>query len=743
MAFHELEGSEGCYIQDFRKTLQVHEVSCCIQYSALPIRDIGGFNKNRLLGSSNVDATQAHNTLAALTAISKETCGLLGVRQIAFDKFSFRLIQSGPSTPIPDDGIESFIVLSYTWHSSAWKPHSSIVPPSQDSNGPLTPAMWSAFLAQAQDDECFWVDQLCINQFSESEKTTAVASMDLIYQSARKVVIALEDVAISSADSDLLVIYVNGECSWNQTSENDRTKLALAFKKIVAARWFNRAWCLHEFLVSRRHVFLVPIWQLDDANPRKGLSAKIIRIAGSFLVEMYYLFIKQDIKDKDAGTESLLHSGYLTGMEIDNIRRFFKHLANVGLQEVFGSRERPNDGSYMFMFHEVFSHNAVLDADKFSIILNIMRSGLYLKSSVTLDKDDCLWLITLIALAAGDATALTTTGPRPIGDKERYGKNRHWIRSPSGADQARRTGAITVPRTTIDVKVVEDGLELEILFFGANAILTSPSHHYLSIARWLIDHRSLCKVALDENGDMRIDMEADESIYARLRISYIQTLACALACGKEWMVGYYAKSYCSLPIGMEFHWSPKALETFTGAIDWALSTVIDGDIDPDLRDEWQDAGTLMWADDISETQKEDTSPDSPDRSPDQLDEEAQVWYSYLLDLTEILVSFGLATTAATENPETEQDPWNVQICTISGDSKFLVCVPTNSMEERLHLGVPKALRDDAYSWMSRVWLLQEHASSSQCRRFSLRGKSRLAGNSALPIIPGTRVTIVA
>ena len=112
---------------------------------------------------------------------------------------------------------------------------------------------------------------------------------------------------------------------------------------------------------------------------------------------------------------------------------------------------------------------------------------------------------------------------------------------------------------------------------------------------------------------------------------------------------------------MEFQWSPKALETFTGAIDWALSNVIDQDIDPDLRDEWQDAGTLMWADDISETQKEVTGRDSPDTSPDQLDEEAQIWYSYLLDLTEILVSFGLVTTAAIENPETEQDPWNVQI----------------------------------------------------------------------------------
>lgn len=729
-------------MRDFRKTLRVHDVSCCSQYSVLPIRDVGGPTKSRLLGGSNTYATEAHNILATLKVVDKETCALLGVRQNAFDLFSFRLLQSEQSTHMPDDKIQGFIVLSYTWHSPAWKPHSSILPRSQDANDPLTPAMWSAFLAQLLDHECFWVDQLCINQCSESEKTAAVAHMDLIYQSARKVVIALEDVAVSSTDADLMFMYANVEGSWSQTSENDRRKLALAFKKIVAARWFGRAWCLHEFLVSRCHVFLVPIWQIEDANSGRDLSTKILRINGAFLARMYRVFIEQDIEDQNSGRESLLNSRNVTGIEIDKIRRFFNRLTNLELQEVFGSREKSHeDGSFMFMFYEVFSHNAVFDADKVSIILNIMRSGLYLKPSTALDKDGCLWLITLTALAAGDTTALTTNGSRPVGDKERSGGNRHWIRIPSCEDQARRRSAITIPRTTIGVKVVEDGLELEILFLGASTILTAPSQHYLSIARWLIDHRALCEMSLDEQ-EMRIDTETNELIYIRLRISYIQALACALACGKEWMLAYYLNSYGNIPIGMELQWSPIALEMFTRAIDWALSTVIEQDMDSDLRDEWQDAGTLMWADDVSETQEEDTSPCSAVVSTVQLNEGAQHW-TKLLDLTETLINFGLAISPASENPETEQDPWNVQICTTSGGSKFLVYAPTSSIEDRLHLGVPKALQNDDYNWMSRVWLLQEHETSSQCRRFSLRGKSRLAGNSSLPEVPGIRVTITA
>lgn len=740
MSLHELEGSEGVYVRDFKITLQVHDISCRSQYSVLPIREIGGPTKSSLLGNSNTYATEAYNILAALEAINRETCALLGVRQTVFDKFSFRLLQSEQSTNIPDDGIESFIVLSYTWHLPAWKPHSSIVPLSQNeiANGPLTSAMWSAFLAQLQDHECFWVDQLCINQSSESEKTTAVANMDLIYRSARKVVIALEDVAISSTDADLMLMYANAEGSWSQTSENERRRLALAFKKIVAARWFDRAWCLHEFLVSRRHVFLVPIWQIDDGNSRGDLQTKILRIDGPFLAQMFSVFVNQDIEDQNSGGESLLTSRHLTGNEIDKIRRFFNRLRNLGLQEVFGSREKPDeDGSFMHMFHEVFSHNALFNVDKVSIILNIMRTGLYLKSSTALDKDDCLWLITLIALAAGDATALTSNGPRPIGDKERFGKDGHWIRIPSTEDQLRRRSAITIPRTKMDVKVVEDGLELEILFLGVGANLTAPSQNHLSVARWLIDHRALCEMSLDEP-EMTLDTETDESIYARSRISYIQALACALACGKEWMLAYYLNSYSFLPVGMELQWDPILLERFTQAVDWALSTVIEQDIDPDLREEWQDAGTLMWADDVSETQKEDTSPDSAV----QFNQGAQVWKN-LLDLTEPLVTIGLAIFPAPENLETEQDPWNVQICTLSGDSKFLVYAPTSSMEERLHLGIPKGLQDDAYSWMARVWLLQEPETSSQDRRFSLLGKSRLAGNSSLPELSGMRVTIAA
>lgn len=139
-----------------------------------------------------------------------------------------------------------------------------------------------------------------------------------------------------------------------------------------------------------------------------------MRIDGPFLGHMYSMFIEQDTKHQNTAQESLLSNGRFTGIEIDKIRRFFSRLRAQELREVFGPKKTPEDGSFMHIFHEVFSHDALYNADKVSIILNVMRSGLYLKTPTLTIEDECLWLITLVAMAAGDTTALTTNAPRSI-----------------------------------------------------------------------------------------------------------------------------------------------------------------------------------------------------------------------------------------------------------------------------------------------------------------------------------------
>lgn len=184
-----------------------------------------------------------------------------------------------------------------------------------------------------------------------------------------------------------------------------------------------------------------------------------------------------------------------------------------------------------------------------------------------------------------------------------------------------------------------------------------------------------------------------------------------------------------------------ARENFVQAIDWGLATVIEQDIGADLREAWQDGGTIMWADSVTQTQDE-MSTDLADKSYIELNQEEQAWYNMLLDFTETLVNFGLAISPESGS-EAAQEEWSVQMYNISEVSNFLVYAPAAGTQEQLHLGIPMALRDDAYGWMSRLWLLREEKSITPLlHRYSLSRKSRLAGISSLPQVPGTRVTIV-
>ncbi|KAK0507546.1 hypothetical protein JMJ35_010069 [Cladonia borealis] len=744
MSVQEQEGHKGVYVLALENALQVHEVPRFTKHPALPARVMGQIAKERLLKISDTYISEAHRIFDTLTVIDEEACAHVGVKNTAVSDFAFRLLQSDEDTVhMPDVEINSFLALSYTWHSPAWRPHPSIATPSQVADGPLTPAMWAALLAQVGDQEAFWIDQLCINQSSESEKIAAIASMDLVYQCARKVVIALEDIALSSVEVNSMFLYAKSDMSRNQISEDDRDRLASAFVKIVAARWFDRAWCLHEFLVGRRHVFLIPVCQQDNSMTFTGSTARILRVDGPFLVQMYHIFLEQDTKHQNAGLDSLLYSGHFTGIALDNIRRFFLRLRAVQFDEVFGTEGSMEDGSYMHMFYEVFSHSATYKADKISIILNTMRSGLYLKDPTIISDEQCVWLVSLIAMAAGDVTVLTTNGPRSIDGGEQSVKNKKWIRVPSSEDQTRPPGVHSIPRTNIDAKIVADGLELDVLFLATHRALTAPSQNYLSIARWLIDHRSLSVMFIDEP-EMRIDTEADDNIYAKIRICYIQALACAFACGKEWMLAYYARSHVSLPAGTEVQWDPLPRNKFGQAIDWGLATIIEQDIGSDLNETWQDGGTLMWADDITETQDEDLDADAANQLSIKLSSEEQVWYRLLLEFTERVVNVGLAISPDPDDSTVIQEVWNVQICNLPGVSEFLIYAPiTDRQDDFLHLCLPNALWDDVYSWTTRLWLLEEDKNSTLPQRYNLRGKSRLVGITPLLGAPSKRVTIVS
>ena len=53
--------------------------------------------------------------------------------------------------------------------------------------------------------EGVWIDQCCIRQNDDFEKGLAIGCMDLIYKSARRVVVALEDINGISDEQEILL----------------------------------------------------------------------------------------------------------------------------------------------------------------------------------------------------------------------------------------------------------------------------------------------------------------------------------------------------------------------------------------------------------------------------------------------------------------------------------------------------------------------------------------------------------
>ncbi|KAL8350354.1 hypothetical protein RB598_005596 [Gaeumannomyces tritici] len=102
-------------------------------------------------------------------------------------------------TPV-DNPIEPYIALSYTWGTTTTgAPPTDGVITSDDDELSVTPNLY-AFLNKAVrssdhplGERFFWIDQLCINQADDDEKSAQVAMMGAVYQSADEVVVWLGD----------------------------------------------------------------------------------------------------------------------------------------------------------------------------------------------------------------------------------------------------------------------------------------------------------------------------------------------------------------------------------------------------------------------------------------------------------------------------------------------------------------------------------------------------------------------
>ena len=374
---------------------------------------------------------------------------------------------------------------------------------------PISSQMVYALLKQRVTScEGVWIDQCCIDQADESEKSLAIGSMDLVYKSARKVVVVLEEVWISEQDEimlqDLFTKHEND--SWTPQSRN-LTPLSLLLFRILSARWFRRAWCSHELQLGTDFVFLLPA------------SNGVVELTLDSLEVLYFETVDHVLQNDDLinmMAESFLSYDFLT--------------------RAMDSRNEHVGKSLMPAFSDIDLLECSVPTDKVSIAINTANLQLYFTGR---DKssDECRWLLALIALSAGDASALCGVEDLLKVNGGAGVPSYSWLHwSNDGEDTMIFTGP-TKLREPSCIKVMDQyKITLDLLYFIGSDVMKPSDISCRCAAAFLT-----CLTQQLWNKDL-----LDQPVCLQYNISLIdrwreicfamEILACSLDCGINWMM---------------------------------------------------------------------------------------------------------------------------------------------------------------------------------------------------------------
>ena len=704
------------------------------------------------------------------------------------DSFKMRLLKDGGHDSRLDrnktyntNDASSYIALSYCWHYSTWTPNPDLIRSSTVSSCtkpftkpflPITAPMWQAFLAERQNPaEALWVDQGCIHQANNHAKMDAVNSMDVVFGGARKVVIALEDVLLTPQDAEALLQYYHAIHSisgrqrllvwtdWLQFLDR-KEELAVACLKIFRARWFRRAWCSHEFLTARSHVFLAPVMTAPSAHVKPRDSATILKFNADFLLALLLArtdwIVSQD--RSELANAIFRHETALTHSNTSPTRAMNSFLSQnaimvgftQGLIEALLKYETSESRKpYLGTLGDVLSLESSSAVDKLAITLNVLKTGLSYQGPSDLSETDVSVIATLIAFAADDASALASSGSllkakdlnitkynstEPVRSRHRdsaspqpqrtSGETKNpigWATLPQ-VDTYSRLGHERV-ETPVNAAMTQGGLQLALSFVARSNSVRAPDEKFLAFARTLLSWyqgqaghcRSSDQHVPDEDAVLAefraFSLESDQVHQALTGIDrpeLTQALACLLELGAWWPAAY-GRHIKPTSLSHAADEVSEQESTLQKALSWAqslLSRSMAGnlriaDFGPDEACEKHVPHLLRYASDVVRTGAGERS-------------------EFVRKQNNSQFAFRLCTIRDVTNETTS----GVDV-PIFAPSNF--CSPYE-----LAIPLPLTAHDFPVD-MNRVWILERIATEklrihgSQCREYLLRGKTRFVG----------------
>lgn len=366
----------------------------------------------------------------------------------------FRVVCSSP-TGIPLDGafvIRQYLAVSYSWHSAGWPtPGTSHSAPLQGSIWPVGARFAAAILSlRGHPREGIWMDQVCIEQSDGDEQQRAIACMDIIYKSCRRLVVLLEDVELTDDEVGLCQRYDVPDLRplvGREPAKSDVPVLVSLFDKVAGARWWRRAWCFHEFVVgepwsNKRHqevhgtVFVM-------GHGAEGTFTVRWLVLQSILADV---IVKVDHHSPD----SMYVNPILSGLDD----------RTSPLLDSPDRKPGATRSSFMARYNSVSLTGCLKPGDKLSVCINLLGVGLAYVRDEEPTVDEVYYLAVMLAIAAGEKVPLCFASRKPL----MLDDKKSWLMRPVTA------GDTTLRKFTLGTlggihAISKDRLELDLVVF--------------------------------------------------------------------------------------------------------------------------------------------------------------------------------------------------------------------------------------------------------------------------------------
>jgi curved DNA-binding protein CbpA len=501
------------------------------------VYELNAEEKFETLGLESENEVDPQALLDRLQRLSPMVAAKFKKKENILEKFKFRLIYGEERNPSQQH--HSFIALSYRRrvHVEEHPRHFTL---------PLDREIFQAVVEERHAGEGLWIDQICIKQGCREETMVSMSAMDMVYRSARLVVVALDDIILDPQEAKLLQEHMDEYNAMTHVVPRQRFRrkrppylethdnLFKVIRKILRSSWFKRAWCRHEMRLAKHHVFLIPA----KSSSRPGLD--VLRFNSKCISHLLDLATEVPFEQDVESVKAALHA-------------FFRDRSKMG------SGERgmlQHHGNFSTVVAEVFAMEAGGDPripaeqreadalrDKTAICLNTMECGLSIADRFRdlnrpLSEQECYQDLMMLSLAAQDPGALSAVGaPLPITDRVHS-----WVYTPTVADSG-LNNAKTLPRLPDDARFVVDlsgpehyiQLDLKFLKGGRRGCDDNPlEEEELELARRFIDVCDERQWGRNRKRYLTYDRKA-KLLFGDMREVYVETLACVLTCGPDYV----------------------------------------------------------------------------------------------------------------------------------------------------------------------------------------------------------------